>query len=226
MFLAEGKKIVQEALNERQDISHIIGTSEFLKELKGISKGHECIEISAKEISRYSSLKTNQDGFALIRIGKKTDSDLLVSGWSLFLDSINDPGNLGTIIRTADWFGIKKVFCSPDTCDIFNPKAVMSTMGSIFRVELVYSSLDGILKKNSGLDVFAADLDGTPLSKVEFMENNGMVVLGNEAKGISDLTRSLVSNKLTIEGRGSAESLNVAQSSAIVIHELYKKGKI
>ncbi|MBT8204306.1 MAG: RNA methyltransferase, partial [Eudoraea sp.] len=142
------------------------------------------------------------------------------SDWVLALDSIRDPGNLGTIIRLCDWFGIAHLLCSPDTVDAYNPKVLQATMGSIARVNLVYTDLSVILK-SAPVPVYGAFMDGDSVYETK-LPKNGILVLGNEARGISKDLSAVIGQKLGIPqyGQPTAESLNVATATGILLNEI------
>ncbi len=225
LYLAEGRKIVQEALTSGQQITHIVGSSDFIDSLGTFSQNIETITIKKDEVSALSSLKNNEEGLALVRIPSPDLEPPILASWTIYLDRLQDPGNLGTIIRTADWFGLQEIFCSPNTCDLYNPKSVMAAMGSLFRVKVRYISIDDILRHNPTTEVLGADMQGQPIHEVEFgQEGSGLIVFGNEANGIDAEMLERLSGKISIPGEGRAESLNVAQSSAIILSQMYFKG--
>ena len=135
------------------------------------------------------------------------------------LDTIQDPGNLGTILRTADWFGIKRIVCSPDTVDVFSPKVIQSAMGSIIRVELIYTDLDEFIKENPEIPVYATSLDGEDL-KNKIQLSDAFLLMGNESRGISPALEHLASKRIRIPRKGGAESLNVAVATGIVLSQI------
>ena len=137
----------------------------------------------------------------------------------LALDNIQDPGNLGTIIRIADWFGISQVVCSEDTADVYNPKVVQATMGSIARVMVSYTSLTGWLSKQKEACIYAAVLDGQDVRTMK-KPSGGILVIGNESKGISDEVLKLCNVRITIPQMGKAESLNAAVATGIILSHL------
>ena len=180
-------------------------------------------ETSAADIKKISSLTTPQDVMALINIPQWPDLSTanLKNSFSLLLDGVQDPGNLGTIIRTADWFGISTIICSEDTVDAYNPKVVQATMGSLSRINVHYTDLAGFIK-TSHLPVFGALLNGSNIYKTDF-GSGGLIVLGNEGNGINPAIAKLIQNKVTIPQRGGAESLNVAVAAAVFCSELSRK---
>jgi len=150
---------------------------------------------------------------------KWSDQPTIKGKISLVLDFIQDPGNMGTIIRIADWFGIENVFCSNDCADIYNPKVVQSTMGSITRVRVEYVELGVWLKNNSEARTYAAVLNGRDITKMEKL-NEGIIVIGNESKGISEEIMKMINVQITIPGKGKAESLNAAVATGIILSHL------
>jgi TrmH family RNA methyltransferase len=149
---------------------------------------------------------------------KQPQFDAPPSNWILAVDGVQDPGNLGTIIRTADWFGINTIVCSHETVDCFNPKVIQSTMGSIFRVHLDYTNLEEFLNQ-SELPIFGALMEGESVFNSSIPES-GILVMGNEGNGISENLLPLINHPIHIPGRGQAESLNVAVATGILLGQL------
>lgn len=210
-FVAEGEKIVSEALAfVPESVLCVYHTADFVFDNEDIP--HEII--SDKELGRISGLKSPNKCLALIRTDFKPKVSVNNKG-TLVLDGIQDPGNFGTIIRTADWFGIQRIICSEDTVDSFNPKVLQSTMGSIFHIEISYTNLLKFLG-NIDKNIYGAVLDGKSLSKNIF-EEDPIIVLGNESKGISNIIKELITNPVTIDKIGFAESLNVGIAAGIIL---------
>lgn len=211
LFVVEGIKNIQELIQSRFEVFKIYGMGNYFVE-------HETFEkISEKELSRISHLKSANEALALAKIPSEIKA--LSATTTLVLDGVNDPGNLGTIIRTADWFGIKQIVCSPLSVDVYSPKVVMSTMGSIFRVSVFYQDLATFIA-NSNLTSYAAVLNGKPLHAVAF-QKNALLVMGSESHGISQEIQRLCTHKITIEGGGATESLNLAIASGIICHAFH-----
>jgi len=145
--------------------------------------------------------------------------------FAFFLDDVRDPGNLGTIIRLADWFGLSTIFCSPGSCDFYNPKVIQSTMGAFLRVRSVYTELSDLLEKQEIKTVYGAVLNGANLYKEKLV--NGLIVIGNEANGISDHNLKFISKKLTIPANqnNGTESLNAAMAASIIASEFFRQLK-
>ena len=135
------------------------------------------------------------------------------------MDTIQDPGNLGTIIRIADWFGVKAIICSDNCTDMYNPKVVQSTMGSLGRVEVLYTNIAVWLKKNADINIYAAALEGKNISELKCL-TEGIIVIGNESKGISEEVMQLCTQKITIPKTGEAESLNAAVATGIILSHI------
>lgn len=225
-FVAEGSINVLDFISSKLRAVNVFATSEwknrYQKEIPGIS----ITEIDTRELSKISTLKTAPEVVAVFAIPKVQKIDWHSnSGLTIMLEDIRDPGNLGTIIRTADWFGIQQIICSEETVDAFNPKVVQASMGSLSRVNLQYNNLQNILKsKPDKLPVYGAVLDGLPISKVK-KEKNIIILIGSEAHGISDNLLKFIDEKITIPASsdGGAESLNASIATAIICYELSSK---
>ncbi|CAH0289525.1 23S rRNA (guanosine-2'-O-)-methyltransferase RlmB [Pedobacter sp. Bi27] len=179
-------------------------------------------EVKNAELDKISTLQTPQGFLALIHIPKNRELALtaLKNQFTLVLDGVQDPGNMGTIIRTADWFGFKNIICSADCVEVFNPKTVQATMGSLARVNIYEADLPALLAENT-IPVFGALLDGESIYKTQWGAE-GLVILGNEGKGISAEVIKKINKPVTIPRIGEAESLNVAVSAAIFCAELVR----
>lgn len=225
LFFCEGPKILASLLSSNYKIVEIFATTEFLKNNKN-QQQLPFRQISKEEMSKISALTTPQDVLALVEIPKTSlIYNNLQKNITLALDFIQDPGNLGTIIRIADWFGIKDVVCSSDTTDIYNPKAVQATMGSLFSVNVHYVDFDIFFEKAKGIPVYATLLKGENIYTTE-LSKNGIVILGNEGKGIRQATQKYITKAITIPSFNrdkQAESLNVAVSAAIVCSEFKRR---
>lgn len=216
LFLVEGEKIVNELIQNFPDLIRLIvcknSFAEKSVELKAIRKEH-VFQANTEEMERISTLSTASTVLAVI---EKFQTKAIDSSKSLLLlDGIQDPGNLGTIIRTADWFGIDQILCSPTTVDLYNSKTLQATMGSFLRVNVHYEDLKPFLIENQDR-VYAALMDGIPYQQIP-KENVKMILLGNEGKGISPELLPILKNPLTIPGKGQAESLNVGIACGILL---------
>ena len=238
-FVAEGFKVVDDLL-ALQPADLIVATSEWLKG-KHLAAQTEVIEVTEEELKKVSFLQHPQQVLAVFRQDtgcNKQDSNnsqeeaeeknfgfskINTQELSLALDGVQDPGNLGTIIRIADWFGITHIYCSQDTADVYNPKVVQATMGSIARVKVEYGNLLALVESlPADVPVYGTLLDGDNIYQQQ-LENRGLIVMGNEGKGISPALAKKVNRRLLIpnfpEGRATADSLNVAIATAITCSE-------
>ena len=214
LFFVEGVKGVQELLDSNFELHELFTTkSDFMA--IDTSKVHT---ITESELRKISVLTTPNSCLAVFRIPKAIAYEQ--KGLIIALDDVRDPGNLGTIIRLCDWFGVKTLFCSEESVDVYNPKVVQATMGSISRVNVVYGNLEQFLT-DAKLPIFGTFMDGASIYK-EKLPTEGIVVMGNEANGISKPIENLVSKRITIPRFGelqATESLNVATATAIILSE-------
>ncbi|VXC27169.1 RNA methyltransferase [Flavobacterium sp. 9AF] len=214
LFLAEGKKVIQEFLDANYELHSLFETEDLFLPVDK-SKIHT---ITPSELKKISALTAPNNCLALFRIPVVKRVEL--SGLVLVLDDVRDPGNLGTIIRLCDWFGIETLLCSEETVDCYNPKVIQATMGSLSRVNIVYSNLEKKLKGNK-LPIFGTFMDGENIYK-ETLPKEGIIIMGNEANGISSEMEALINKRITIPRFGSlqqTESLNVATATAIILSE-------
>ena len=221
LFIAEGPKIVADLLQSVPgNVKDVYAVKEWLKENKDHRQRKIFTAIDDEDLEKISQLKTPNQVVAVV---KKFDNekDIVLKGKiSLVLDTIQDPGNMGTIIRIADWFGVSQVVCSNDCADVYNPKVVQATMGSIARVKVFYTDI-GTWLKQQDIRVYAAVLEGKDISKMNAL-SEGLIVIGNESKGIREEILALVKEKITIPKKGKAESLNAAVSAGIILSKLVK----
>ncbi|MDR0962660.1 MAG: RNA methyltransferase [Mediterranea sp.] len=225
LFVAEGPKLIDDLLNS-VPCRFLIATSAWLNEHPHLPVT-DVTEVSEDELSRASLLKTPQQVLGVFEQPERVpDTSVITHSLCLALDGVQDPGNLGTIIRLADWFGIEHIFCSPDTADIYNPKAVQATMGGIARVNVYYLPLPQLIQSLHNVPVYGTFLDGENLYKRP-LSDNGLIVMGNEGNGVSSEVEQLVNRKLYIPnyptGRETSESLNVAMATAVVCAEFRRQ---
>ena len=212
LFIVEGIKVVQEFLNSSYELEILFSTESSFSYLDSF------IEVSEQELKKISSLKTPNKVIALFKIPVQKNSSS--SGLIVALDAINDPGNLGTIIRLCDWFGVDQLLCSKETVDCYNTKVVQSSMGSLTRVAISYIDLKEYLTSVS-IPIFIADMDGDNIYEMK-PPTSAVLVMGNEANGISNSIKQIVSTKISIPRYGNSqltESLNVATATAILLSE-------
>jgi len=215
LFFAEGIKVVQELLNSNFELHHLYTTTANL--FAGLPN-HKVSIITDDELKKISALTTAQSCLALFTM--PDEKPLTTTGLIVALDDVRDPGNLGTIIRLCDWFGIDQLVCSTECVDVYNPKVVQATMGSLTRVNVVYTNLKEYLA-TAETPVFGTFMDGQNIYKQE-LPQNGIIVLGNEANGISAEIEALSTNRIAIPRFGNlqqTESLNVATAAAIILSE-------
>jgi RNA methyltransferase, TrmH family len=221
VFVAEGPKIVLELIHsDNCRLVQCFATADWFRSNEMNLKGKEnlLVEVNEKELERISTLVTPHQVLGIftkpVFINKPTKNNMV-----LLLDTIQDPGNFGTILRTADWFGIRMVVASMDSADAFNQKVVQSAMGSLIRVEMLYTDLEKYIRANPHLPVFASSLDGEDLSD-DLETTNGMLLLGNESRGISQPLENLATKRIRIPRYGNAESLNVAVAAGILLSRM------
>ena len=218
VFVAEGPKIVNELLeSDNLQLVQCFATGSWMMAQERVVKGKESLffKIDEKELERISFHDSPNQVLAIFT-KPVFDQNKKTSGLTLLLDAIQDPGNLGTIIRTADWFGIKRVICSPETADVFNLKVIQSAMGSITRVEVMYTDLAEYISQNPEIPLFASSLEGEDLRE-KIRVRDALLLMGNESKGINPVLQSLAVKRIRIPRKGGAESLNVAVATGILL---------
>lgn len=212
MFVVEGIKVVNEFLNSSYELESLFSTDTAFSNIDGF------VDISEEELKKISRLTTPNKVVGLFRIPE--EKQLESKGLIVALDAINDPGNLGTIIRLCDWFGVNELICSKDTVDCYNSKVVQASMGSLTRISITYCDLEEYIN-TSNLPSFIADMDGANVYQTK-LPKEAILIMGNEANGISEAVRNLVENKVSIPRFGNlqqTESLNVATATAILLSE-------
>ncbi len=218
LFVAEGEKLVRDLAASPLRVVKIYCAAGFSL------PGAECVEAGGKDMERMSGLKTPSDVVALVEIPRRDDC---IPGreLTLALDGVQDPGNMGTIIRTADWFGVRHIICSENSADCFNPKVVQATMGAIARVAVHYGNLADMLSRAEG-PVYGTFLEGEDVYGAG-LPPSGVVVMGSEGRGISPQAATLVTRKLYIPpfpaGAPGPESLNVAVAAAVILSEIRRR---
>lgn len=216
-FIAEGPKLVKELLEENAAaIIEIYAVKDWISENEKLLAKKDVTEVTEGELEKISQLTTPNKVLAIVR-QFDNDGDIDVKGKiTLVLDGIQDPGNMGSIIRIADWFGIEQIVCSNDSADIYNPKVVQATMGSIARVKVLYTDLEQWLTEQQDIRIYATTLEGQGVTSMKKLEE-GIIIIGNESKGISEAVLKLANVKITIPKKGKAESLNAAVAAGIVL---------
>jgi RNA methyltransferase, TrmH family len=220
LFIAEGPKVIAELLQSiPQYVKEVYAVKDWLKENSNSNQKSKFIEISDEELEKLSQLKTPHQVVAVVQKFEQEKSIDVKGKVSLVLDTIQDPGNLGTIIRIADWFGVSQLICSYNCADIYNPKVVQATMGSIARVKVFYTDLASWLKQQKDIRIYATMLEGKDVAKMNALQE-GLIIIGNESKGIHKEILELANEKITIPRKGKAESLNAAVAVGIVLSHL------
>ncbi len=227
VYVIEGEKMMQEYLQSDYPLDNMYATEEWITENQTLlrKKKLTAVEVTTRELEQISSLTTPNKVVALAKMqaipSLKAMESLLVKGLHLALENIQDPGNLGTIIRTADWFGVDSIICSEDCVDAYNSKVVQATMGSLARIKIYTTELSSLFKK-SPLPVYAATLEGENIFNQKLLKD-AIVLIGNESKGISDKLAQLAHKKISIPRFGKAESLNASVAAAVIL-ALFRKG--
>jgi TrmH family RNA methyltransferase len=218
LFFAEGVKVIEELLASNFELINLYTAQDDFQQVENSKR----IVVNTEDLKKISALATPSSCLAVFKI--PVQKTIVQSGLIIALDSIRDPGNLGTIIRLCDWFGIDQIICSKETADIYNPKVVQATMGSIARVNTHYVDLEVFISQ-ANIPVFGTFMDGENIYKT-YLPVHGIIIMGNEANGISSEIEKLVKNKLSIPRFGMSqktESLNVATATAIVLSEFRRR---
>jgi TrmH family RNA methyltransferase len=215
-YLVQGEKNVLELIAAGGAIDALFATPEFIAEHSQSLQGIDVVETEEEVLSKVSTLVSNNAAIAITPMPE--DEGIDVSGWVLALDGVSDPGNLGTIIRVADWYGFKQVILSENCADQFNPKVISATMGSFVRVQCIRTNLVELLDSYEG-PIYGAFLEGESVHKTQF-KHSGVLVMGSESHGISPEIASLITDKITIPAFGGAESLNVAMATGIIVDNI------
>lgn len=231
LFVVEGDKIVREFLAAKLPVKILVAKAEFLSSIPDgtIQPITEIVEASYEELKQISTLTTPHNALAVVHMAENEfDPDSLTSDLWVALEFVQDPGNLGTIIRAAGWFGIKNIICSPDCVDVYNPKVVQASMGALMHVDVFYNELTDVLRaaKKNGLPVFGTILEGKSIYSHK-LSPDGIIVLGNESRGISDKLLPFITRKIMIPRFSSAgpgiDSLNVGMAASVVFSEFRRR---
>lgn len=214
-FIVEGTKTVLEFLNSTYQCKGVFAKKEWFEENTLKLSAQDCFYVNTTQLQQISTFKNPQPVLALFEIPK--EKNRIKEDFVLYLDDIRDPGNLGTIIRSADWFGLQNIYCSPTCADAFNSKVIQASMGSSARIGVHYIHFENLLQKYPKHQTVLADMNGTALKKYQWAKQS-ILVIGNEANGVSETIRNVVKNKVSISNKGNAESLNASISTAILLH--------
>jgi RNA methyltransferase, TrmH family len=223
-FIVEGGKSVGELLKSDFEVQQLFATAQFISDHEVYLKDSvELWEVNESELEGLGVFQTNTSALAVARMKENKVPKLKAEDYALVLDDVRDPGNMGTIIRTADWYGIMNIIASEETADFYNPKVISATMGSFCRVNVFYTSLPDFLSEAKA-PVYGAFLNGENVHHLAFTKG-GFIVIGNEANGISAAVEKLITHKITIPAFGKAESLNAGIATAIVLDNLRRLEK-
>lgn len=217
LFLVEGEKSVSELLDSDFEIDLILATSKFFDKYGDKVRERSTIFeiVTQSELEKVGTFTTNDAALAVVKQKENKPFEIQSDEIILVLDEIKDPGNLGTIIRIADWYGVKNIIASKETVDFYNPKVITATKGSFTRVNIFYTDLKNFLSKTE-LPILGAFLDGENIHETKFPES-GILLMGNESIGVNKEMEDLITKKITIPSYGEAESLNVAIATAVIL---------
>lgn len=233
LFVIEGDKLVREYLMSGHRVSLLAAKPEWLEgETDELLAGaSETVTVSYDELRRISSLKTPHNVLAVAPVTRRVFLEgRLKDSLTLALENVQDPGNLGTIIRAAAWFGLKTIICSPESVDVYNPKVIQATMGAFMHVDVHYMPLEPVLEKArmSGIRIYGTVMDGQPVYDAD-LGSEGIILLGNESRGLSDNLSQFATDLITIPGPASQaagiESLNVSMAAAIICSEFSRNNR-
>jgi TrmH family RNA methyltransferase len=227
LFIIEGIKLVTEFIGQQKfAVKEVFATAEYISNQQSILETHQISysEISLEELKKISLQTTPNQVLAIVKECQQTiKTNDLISSTTLFLDDIRDPGNLGTIIRISDWFGIHQVICSPNCTELYNPKTLQASMGAVLRVNVVIQNFDELLPKLKDVPIYGALLEGKNIYTSEL--KHGLIIIGNEANGISNAIKKHITHPITIPAatNNGSESLNAANACAIICSEFYRQ---
>ena len=224
-FLVEGAKSVQELLKSDLETELLLCTPKFFIENEKTLEKISIEQISQTELEKLGTLQSNDSALAVVKMRENTPLIADADEFTLVLDDIRDPGNLGTILRIADWYGIKKVICSETSVDFYNPKVVSASMGSFSRILVYYSEISEYFENivnNKNIEIIGTFLNSENVHRFDFPKS-GYIVLGNESNGIGAEVEKLITKKITIPRFGEAESLNVGIATAVVLDNLRRR---
>lgn len=229
LFLAEGIKIVSDILSEGYPVEEILATQEWIDQNDAIlkEKKMQVTQLSITGLRKISNLETPQEVIAVCRFPEFIPTEIRDDGWYLFLDSIRDPGNLGTLIRIADWFGVEGIFLSEDTVDWTNPKVIQGSMGSFMRLNLETVNSEYFFRNlPKSVPVYAADLEGDSIYKAK-IKQSGILIISNESRGLNAQLKQFITGKICIPRfsakEKAAESLNAGVACGIILGEIMKR---
>jgi TrmH family RNA methyltransferase len=221
-FIVEGAKGVEEVLQSNFDVEYLLITEDFKKilSLDLINRANEVIEVKEADLASVGTFQSNNAGIAIVRMKKDELFSTPLTELILALDDVRDPGNLGTIMRIADWYGIGTIVCSLESADYYNPKVINASMGSFTRVKVFYTDLEKWLSEVK-LPIYGALLEGDNIYNAD-LKPSGILLMGNESQGIKDDLGRFITHSIHIPRRGGAESLNVAIATAVILDNFFR----
>ncbi|MBS1592316.1 MAG: RNA methyltransferase [Bacteroidetes bacterium] len=215
LFIAEGPKLAEEILASNYIVEKIYALPKWIDKNNNIN----AVEITEKELNQISQLQTPNEILLIVKQASVAFEPILKNNFTVVLDDIQDPGNLGTIIRLCDWFGVQQIICSNNTVELYNPKVIQSTMGSFVNVKICYKNLVDFFELNKSIPVLGAVLNGMNVYEI-VKPQEAILLIGNEGKGINSNLLSFINKKITIPKKGKAESLNAAVATGILLSHL------
>ena len=219
LFLVQGEKNVSELFNSDFEVVNLFATTEYINKYASLLSDQKLVNLSiestVEELQKAGTLKTNNSVIAVVKCQSYETPVIENNELVLVLDQVGDPGNLGTIIRVADWYGIKHIVCSTDCADLYNPKVIAATMGSFARVQVSHTDLFEYLSVQEK-PIYGAFLEGENIHRSQ-LSNSAFIVMGSESHGISENISQFITHKITIPNFGHAESLNVAMATGIIL---------
>ncbi len=222
LFLVEGEKGIRELLESTLQIEFIVLNNKEINSSLNVRDTPIYFE-SENNIIKYSSLTTNEYGFAIVKAQIFDHKEFnFTRGYTVVLDGVRDPGNLGTIVRICDWYGINQIVCSSDTTEFYNPKVISASMGSFHRVKFLYLDITEFLNQFHEIPIIGASLEGENIHQYVF-PSTGFIIFGNESEGIRNQVKGLLTAQVKIPSWGKAESLNVAISTGIILDNIRRQ---
>lgn len=222
LFVAEGTKIVTEIVQSNWSVVQVLASEAWLQQHASLLSGQEILTVSEQQMQQLTLLSSPSPAMALVEIPPPVPLPDLSKQWSLYLDDIRDPGNLGTIIRLADWFGWSTICLTPETVDPYNPKVIQATMGSLTRVGLHTVDPDTFWERVEGIPIWGAHMEGTSIYEAA-LPQAGILCIGSESHGLSPLVEAHCTDHITIPRQGQAESLNAAMATGILLSHMTQK---
>lgn len=228
VFVVEGSKMCMEALKSDFEITTICATEDWYIENRTLIRKkvspENIYEVNDNDLERITTLKTPNKVWVLLNRPTTSPIANVQSKLTLVLDKIQDPGNMGTIIRICDWYGIRNIVCTPDTASCYNPKVVQASMGGIFRTNITYTDIETFIDQNNNMPIYGAVLDGENICTMPLDDKEAILIIGNESKGISQIIQQKITHKIMIPNiGGTCESLNASVATGIICHEFMKR---